>query len=62
MLSRTYPQAVAGTPLSFSFSPSTGVFDLAYVPNHRIHAPTLIFVPTELHYPHGYCARTTGRG
>ena len=60
VLSRVYPQAVAGTPLSFSFSPSTGVFDLAYVPNHRIHAPTLIFVPTGLHYPHGYCARTTG--
>ena len=60
VLSRAYPQAVAGTPLSFSFSPSTGVFDLTYVPNHRIHAPTLIFLPTEVHYPHGYCARTTG--
>jgi hypothetical protein len=36
------------------------VFHLAYVPNHRIHAPTLIFVPTELHYRHGYCAETTG--
>ena len=60
VLSRGYPQAVAGTPLSFSFSPSTGVFDLTYVPNHRIHAPTLIFLPTEVHYPHGYCARTTG--
>ncbi len=60
VLSQAYPQAVAGTPLSFSFSPSTGVFAMAYVPNHRIHAPTLIFVPTELHYPHGYCARTTG--
>ena len=60
VLSRAYPQAVAGTPLSFTFSPSTDVFDMAYVPNHRIHAPTLIFVPTELHYPHGYCARITG--
>ncbi len=60
VLSRVYPQAVAGTPLSFSFSPSTRQFDMAYVPNHRIHAPTLIFVPTELHYPHGYCAHTTG--
>ena len=33
---------------------------MAYVPNHRIHAPTVIFVPTEVHYRHGYCARTTG--
>ncbi len=60
VLSRSYPQAVAGTPLSFSFSPSTDQFDMAYAPNHRIHAPTLIYVPTQLHYPHGYCARTSG--
>ena len=60
ILSRVYPQAVAGTPRRFSFSPQTDVFDMAYVPNHHIHAPTLIFVPTQLHYRHGYCARTTG--
>ena len=60
MLSRTYPQAIAGVPISYDFSPATGVFHLAYVPDHRIHAPTLIFVPTELHYPHGYCVRTSG--
>ena len=33
---------------------------MAYVPNHHIDAPTLIFVPTEVHYRHGYCARTQG--
>jgi endoglycosylceramidase len=60
VLSRTYPQAVAGVPIAFHFSPSTSVFHLTYVPDHRIHAPTLIFVPTEIHYPHGYCVRTTG--
>ena len=60
VLSQAYPQAVAGTPLRFSFSPQTDVFDMAYVPNHRIGAPTLIFVPTQVHYRHGYCARTTG--
>ena len=60
VLSRTYPEAIAGEPISFDFSPSTGVFHLAYVPNHRIHAPSVIFVPTELHYPQGYCARTSG--
>ena len=38
----------------------TGAFDLTYVPNHRIHAPTVVFVPTEVHYPHGYCARAVG--
>jgi endoglycosylceramidase len=60
VLSRAYPQAVAGTPLRFSFSPLTAVFDMAYVPNHRVRAPTLVFVPTQVHYRHGYCARTTG--
>ncbi len=60
VLSRAYPQAVAGTPLRFSFSPATDVFDMAYVPDHHITAPTLIFVPTDVHYRHGYCARTTG--
>jgi endoglycosylceramidase len=60
VLSRTYPQAVAGVPISFDFSPTTGVFHLAYVPNHHIRAPTVIFVPTALHYRDGYCARTSG--
>ncbi|MGO9854186.1 MAG: cellulase family glycosylhydrolase [Acidimicrobiales bacterium] len=60
VLSRTYPQAVAGVPISFDFSPATSVFHLAYVPDHRVHAPTVIFVPTAIHYPHGYCARTSG--
>jgi len=60
VLSRAYPEAVAGVPISFGYSPASGVFHLAYVPNHRVHAPTVVFVPTELHYPHGYCARTSG--
>ena len=57
---RPYPAKTAGIPLRFSFSPQTDVFDMAYVPDHRVHAPTLIFVPTQVHYRHGYCARTTG--
>ena len=60
VLSRAYPQAIAGVPLAFAFSPATGSFELTYVPNHRIHAPTVIFVPTDVHYPHGYCARVAG--
>jgi endoglycosylceramidase len=60
VLSRTYPQAVAGRPISYDYSPDTDVFHLAYAPNHRIHAPTVIFVPTEVHYPGGYCARVSG--
>jgi endoglycosylceramidase len=60
VLSRAYPEAVAGTPLRFSFSPQTDVFDMAYLPNHDVHAPTVIFVPTQVHYRHGYCARASG--
>ncbi len=60
VLSRTYPQAVAGRPISYDYSPDTDVFHLAYAPNHHIHAPTVIFVPTEVHYPGGYCARVSG--
>jgi endoglycosylceramidase len=60
VLSQAYPEAVAGIPSSFGFSPSTDVFDLTYAPNHRIHAPTVVFVPTSLHYPQGYCAQTVG--
>ena len=59
-LSQAYPQAVAGVPVSFGYSTATGVFDLDYVPDRRIHAPTVVFAPTELHYPHGYCAVVLG--
>ncbi len=60
LLSQAYPEAVAGIPSSFDFSSSTDVFDLSYTPNHHIDAPTVVFVPTALHYPQGYCAQTTG--
>jgi endoglycosylceramidase len=60
VLVRTYPQAVAGKPTALSFDPASGAFHLAYVPDHAIHAPTVIFVPTQIHYPTGYCARVAG--
>ena len=53
VLSRTYPEAVAGRPISFDYSPNTDVFHLAYAPNHRIHAPTVVFVPTRDPLPAG---------
>jgi endoglycosylceramidase len=60
VLSRTYPEAIAGTPLSISFAPRSGAFHLVYEPKHSITAPTVIFVPTQVHYPDGYCARASG--
>lgn len=60
VLSQTYPEAIAGTPASMSFDSATGAFRLRYVPNHRVHAPTVVFVPTQIHYPNGYCPRVSG--
>ncbi len=60
VLSRTYARAVAGTPTSMSFDVDTGAFNLAYRPNPRISQPTVIFVPTSTHYPHGFCTRASG--
>jgi endoglycosylceramidase len=60
VLARTYPEAIAGKPTSLSFDPSTGRFRLTYVPDHAVRAPTVIMVPTQIHYPAGYCTRVSG--
>jgi endoglycosylceramidase len=59
-LSRAYPQAVAGLPLSYGYEPLSGIFRLSYLANRRVHAPTVIFVPAPVRYPGGYCARASG--
>ncbi len=60
VLSRAYPQAIAGRPRSMMSNPTTGAFKLQYVPERTVHAPTLIFVPVQIHYPSGYCTRVSG--
>ena len=60
VLSQTYASAVAGTPLSMSFDPTTAAFEFRYRSDPRITAPTVIVVPVATHYPNGYCARATG--
>ncbi len=60
VLSQTYASAVAGTITSMSFDPETAAFSLSYRPDPRIAAPTVVVVPTSIHYQHGYCARVTG--
>jgi len=60
VLARTYPEAIAGRPVSISFDPTSGTFRLVYVPDHVVRAPTVIFVPTQVHYLDGYCARVAG--
>jgi endoglycosylceramidase len=60
VLSRVYPEAVAGTPRSISFDPDTDRFLLTYEPRRSAHGPTVVVVPTKIHYPDGYCARVSG--
>jgi endoglycosylceramidase len=58
-LAEVYPEAVAGAPRSFGYDPLTNSFSLVYTPE-RTRAPTLVEVPTRVHYPRGYCATATG--
>ena len=60
VLAETYASAVAGTPTSMTFDPTSGAFDLHYRSDPKITAPTVLAVPLSTHYPHGYCLKVTG--
>jgi endoglycosylceramidase len=66
-LDRPYPQAVAGTPKSYSYDADTNMFTLSYstrAPNgERLGklATTVIYVP-HIHYRHGYDITVKPRG
>ncbi|XP_074652974.1 endoglycoceramidase-like [Tubulanus polymorphus] len=53
---RTYPRAIAGTPVSISYDPNTYIFMFSYSLDASIAAPTEIFVP-KLHYPNGFSVK-----
>ena len=53
LLSRTYPQAVAGAIVSLNFDPLSAAFSLVFSANPNITAPTIIFLNRELFYPRG---------
>lgn len=66
VLERPYPQAVAGTPLSFLYHPGDDVFLLSFSTARASGQGTFpagsetdIFVP-RLHYPKGYSVQVTG--
>jgi endoglycosylceramidase len=59
-LSRVYPQAVAGTPISFSFDPEADDFHMFYIPSRGAVAPTVIFIPRSVHYRNGYEVSVVG--
>ena len=56
VLSRTYPQAVAGDPNSVIFNPFTGAFNMVYAPTVAAHGVTTVDVAASQHYPAGWCA------
>jgi endoglycosylceramidase len=60
VLSRVYPLATAGLPLTQSFDATTGAFAFTYRADHAVHAPTEIIVPVAYHYPHGYNVSVRG--
>jgi endoglycosylceramidase len=66
VLARPYPQAIAGTPQSYSFDPSNGSFDLTYSTaradgSGRFPAgsTTEVRLPP-VQYPHGYSVTVSG--
>jgi endoglycosylceramidase len=65
VLTRPYPQAVAGVPQRWSFDPETKRFELAYSTRRKgggsfaFRADTQVFVSPR-HYPRGYDVRVKG--
>ncbi len=60
LLVRTYPKAIAGTPLAFAFDPTSKQFALTYDADPTIAAPTEIFVPVARHYGGHYAVTVSG--
>ncbi|KAH7245032.1 putative cellulase [Fusarium tricinctum] len=59
--SRAYPAAVAGTPTSFGFDDSSGVFKLSFRSDPSIGAPTEVILPAST-FPNGYDVRVVPAG
>ena len=51
---RTYPRAIAGTPVAWSFDPATRRFELSFRAKDGVAGPTEIYVPAARHYAGGF--------
>jgi hypothetical protein len=60
VLSRTYPQEIAGVATSILFNPFTGAFGLTYTPGVAARGVTSIAIGASQHYPGGWCAAVKG--
>eukprot|EP01114_Cavostelium_apophysatum_P023075 TRINITY_DN8580_c0_g1_i1.p1 TRINITY_DN8580_c0_g1~~TRINITY_DN8580_c0_g1_i1.p1 ORF type:complete len:268 (-),score=43.04 TRINITY_DN8580_c0_g1_i1:53-856(-) len=58
-LSRTYAQAISGVPTHVQFDPWTSKFELVYVMNTNIDAPTVIYLNEGWYYPNGFDVNLT---
>ncbi len=54
LLSRPYPQAIAGDPIAFGFDPLTREFQLWFRAAEDAEVPTEVFLPAARHYPGGW--------
>ena len=59
IISRPYPRAFAGTPLSFMFTPETEVLEATWKVDHSIEAPTEFFMAQQRWYENGYDVSVT---
>ncbi|EGU76089.1 hypothetical protein FOXB_13386 [Fusarium oxysporum f. sp. conglutinans Fo5176] len=59
--SRAYPAAIAGTPTSFAFDVTSGIFKLNFTSDPDINAPTEIILPVST-FPNGYDIDILPRG
>jgi endoglycosylceramidase len=59
VVSEPYPQATAGTPLTYRYDPAADSFSTRYTPDPAVHAPTVVYVPP-IHYPAGYKVSVSG--
>lgn len=61
VLSRTYPQEIAGNPQSFLFNPFTGAFSMIYTPSVAAQGTsTVIEIAAAQHLSSGWCAAVRG--
>ncbi|EFA85830.1 hypothetical protein PPL_01061 [Heterostelium album PN500] len=58
-LSRTYAQAIAGSPQKMTFDIQTASFTFSYEIDTSITQPTIIYLNEAMHYPNGYTASIT---
>jgi endoglycosylceramidase len=53
-LVRTYPQRIAGAPVSRSYDPDTRVLELTFREKEKVSGPTEIYIPEARLYPSGW--------